>query len=144
MEITVLRKTLTENSTIGEIYVNGVFECYCIEDKDRGMHSDWDLTKIQSTKIHGKTAIPYGRYKLVVSFSNRFKKYLPELVSVPGFAGIRLHSGNTSADSEGCILPGTTKSKDFVGASKLAFDKLFTKIKAAEKKEKIYLTIKRS
>lgn len=142
MEIEVRRIEKTENSTISEIYVNGIKECYAIEDKDRGLLDSMSEEQIRGIKVHSKTAIPKGRYKVVISFSNRFQKYLPELVGVKGFAGIRIHSGNTSADSEGCILPGTTKTKDFVGNSVKAFTALFAKMKKVEKTEKIYITIK--
>jgi hypothetical protein len=142
MEIEVRRKEFTPISTISEVYVDGKFECYAIEDMDRGLLDSMSETEIKSKKIHGVTAIPKGRYKIVISFSNRFQKYLPELIGVKGFAGIRIHSGNTSADSEGCILPGTTKALNFVGSSVKAFTALFAKMKAVEKKEKIYITIK--
>lgn len=142
MEIEVRRKEFTETSTVSEIYVDGKFECYAIEDKDRGLLDSMTEEVIKSKKVYAKTAIPKGRYKVVISFSNRFKKYLPELIGVKGFAGIRIHSGNTAADSEGCILPGQTKSKDFVGNSVKAFTALFAKMKKVEKTEKIYITIK--
>lgn len=142
MEIEVKRIIKSDTSTIGEIYINGIKECYCIEDKDRGLTDSMSEEEIKSKKIHGITAIPSGRYNVVISFSNRFQKYLPELIGVKGFAGIRIHSGNTSADSEGCILPGLTKTTDFVGNSVKAFTSLFSKMKAVEKKEKIYITIK--
>lgn len=142
MELELRRKDKTDNSTIGELYVDGKFESYVIEDKDRGLLDTMSETDIKAKKKHGITAIPTGRYKVVISFSNRFQKYLPELIGVKGFAGIRIHSGNTSADSEGCLLPGTTKATNFVGNSVKAFNALFSKLKATEKKEKIYITIK--
>jgi hypothetical protein len=142
MEIKVKRKEFTEESTISEVFVDGKFECYCIEDKDRGLLDSMSETEVKSKKIYAKTAIPKGRYNVVISFSNRFKKYLPEILNVKGYLGIRIHPGNTAADSEGCLLPGTTKAKDFVGNSRIAFDALFKKMKAVEKKEKIYITIK--
>jgi hypothetical protein len=92
-------------------------------------------------KVHGLTAIPRGKYTLVNSFSNRFQKYLPEILNVPGFAGIRIHPGNKAEDSEGCILVGTTKGVDFIGNSRNAFASLHSKIKAVEKKEKITIEI---
>lgn len=57
-------------------------------------------------KIDGRTAIPPGRYRVVLSFSGRFQKKMPELLNVPGFTGIRLHGGNTAADTLGCPMLG--------------------------------------
>lgn len=129
MNIRVLRKTFTEESTIGELSINGQFECFTLEDK------------VRAVKIHGKTAIPTGIYEVVITFSDRFKKPLPLLLNVPNFAGIRIHPGNKAADTEGCLLVGTTKAKDFVGSSKVAFKALFEKIEAAAKKEKVFIEI---
>lgn len=142
MELELRRTTRTNVSTIGELYINGIKECYILEDKDRGLKQSDTLESIKKNKVHELTAIPSGRYRIIISFSNRFQKYLPELLEVPGYAGIRIHSGNTEADSLGCLLPGTTKTTNFVGNSVKAFTALFTKLKAAEKKEKIYITIK--
>jgi len=134
MELKLIRKEFTEKSTIGELYLNGIFFCYTLEDKDRKLESG-------GVKEYAKTAIPRGKYKVINSFSNRFKKYLPELVNVPQFAGIRIHAGNTAEHSEGCILVGSTKSTDFIGNSKVTFDKLMKAIQAVEKIEKINITI---
>jgi hypothetical protein len=134
MEIKVIRKVFTEISTIGELYINGKFECFALEDKDRKLESG-------GQKVYAKTAIPRGEYNLVMSFSNRFQKYLPEIQNVPQFAGIRIHSGNTAADSEGCILLGTTKANDFVGNSKVAVAAFIKQIQKVEKKEKITIEI---
>ena len=129
MNIRVLRKTFTEESTIGELSVNGQFECFTLEDK------------VRAVKIHGKTAIPTGIYEVTITFSDRFKKPLPLLLNVSNFAGVRIHSGNTAADTEGCILVGTTKAPDKVGNSKVAFKALFEKIEAALKKEKVFIEV---
>ncbi|MDT7604435.1 MAG: hypothetical protein QOF61_2432 [Acidobacteriota bacterium] len=129
MDLKLVRKTFTEQSTMGELSVNGKFECFTLEDK------------VRAVKIHGATAIPEGIYEVVVTFSNKFKKQLPLLNNVPNFDGIRIHSGNKPADTEGCILVGQTKSKDFVGGSRAAFDVLFPKIVAASKKEKIFIQV---
>jgi hypothetical protein len=129
MEMRLVRKELTNNSTIGELSVNGKFECFTLEDR------------VRPVKIKGETAIPLGAYEVVVTFSNRFKKPLPLFLDVPGFEGIRIHPGNTKKDTEGCILVGQTKSKDMVGKSRAAFDILFAKIKAAAQKEKIFIEI---
>lgn len=142
MELELRRLERTEVSTIGELYINGIKECYILEDKDRGLKQTDSLESINKRKIMHLTAIPSGRYRVVISFSNRFQKYLPELLEVPGYAGIRIHSGNSADSSSGCLITGQTKAKDFVGNSRLAFDSLFKKLKAVEKKEKIYITIK--
>jgi len=134
MKIKVVRTTFTDNSTIGELFVNGVFECYTLEDKDRKLESG-------GKKVYAKTAIARGLYTLILSFSSRFQKHLPEILNVADFVGIRMHSGNKPEDSEGCILVGSTKSKDFVGNSRNTMTALMTKIKAVEKKEKITIEI---
>jgi hypothetical protein len=134
MELKLIRETFTEKSTIGSLYVNGIFFCYTLEDKDRKLESG-------GVKEYAKTAIPRGKYKVVLSFSNRFKKYLPELINVPQFAGIRIHAGNTADHSEGCILVGATKTVDFIGQSQVTFGKLMKAIQAVEKIEKINITI---
>lgn len=129
MELKLVRKQFTNDSTIGELSVNGKFECFTLEDR------------VRAVKIKGETAIPLGAYEVVVTFSNRFRKPLPLFLNVPGFEGVRIHAGNTKKDTEGCILVGQTKAKDMVGKSRAAFDILFTKIKAAAQKEKIFIEI---
>lgn len=79
------------------------FECYTLEDAVRG---DGDPAAVAEWKIKGKSAIPYGTYKVIISDSPKFKKRTPELLGVPGFSKIRIHSGNTPADTDGCILVG--------------------------------------
>jgi hypothetical protein len=113
--------------TIGSLFVNGKFECYSLEDVRREIKGQ----PVSQWKIPGKTAIPEGVYGLVVTPSNRFKRELPLLLSVPGFEGVRIHPGNTAADTEGCILVGKAKSGDSVLESRRAFDQLFTKIREA-------------
>lgn len=130
MEIKLNRKYKTDISTIGEISVNGKFTCFCVEDIERDI------------KVAGKTAIPKGKYKIIITMSNRFKKPLPLLLDVPNYEGVRIHSGNTALDTEGCILPGLTRSVDFVGKSREACAILFKLIKTAlDKKEEVYITI---
>jgi len=120
MKLELKRLHRTNNSTIGELYVNGVFECYTLEDKER------------EVKIKNETAIPKGVYIVGITLSNRFKKMLPILMNVPNFEGVRIHPGNSNHDTEGCILVGTTRSVDFIGNSRKAFNKLFAKLKTAK------------
>lgn len=129
MELHVKRTDFSEQSTIGEMRVDGKFECYTLEDK------------VRPVKIKGKTAIPAGRYEVIINFSQRFQRQLPLLLKVPDFEGVRIHPGNTAANTEGCILVGETKDDNFVGHSRLAFDRLFEKLKTASPTEKIFIEI---
>lgn len=141
MKLELTRKTRTKLTTIGELKIDGQFECYILEDKDRGLSNAMPLSQIIATKVYGQTAIPTGQYEIVISYSNKFKKMLPLLLDVPGFEGIRIHSGNVAADTEGCLLPGKAKQKDTVMQSRLAFTALFAKIQKAMKTEKVFITI---
>jgi len=120
MQITVKRLHKTDTSTIGELLVDGIFECYTLEDIERPV------------KIKAETAIPKGTYKVIINQSNRFKRLMPLLLNVPNFEGVRIHAGNTNHDTEGCILVGRTRYKDFIGQSRKAYDKLFKKMQAAK------------
>lgn len=112
------------------------FDLFTVEDVERIVNNDCSL------KVDKGTAIPRGRYEIVINFSNRFQKYMPLLLEVPCFSGIRIHSGNTTADTEGCILVGSQKTQDGVIGSRLAFSKLMVLLKSFEKKEKIFIMIK--
>ena len=122
MKLTLNRNLRTENFTLGELLIDGVFFCYTVEDKVRPL----------GEKVFGKTAIPAGTYKVIINMSNHFKKEMPLLLNVPNFEGVRIHSGNTAADSEGCIIIGLTKTPDGVGMSRVAFTKLMDRIKGQE------------
>jgi hypothetical protein len=127
MKIRVKRMHYTSESITGILYVDGQQQCYTIEDVER------------EVKVPGKTAIPKGIYKVIINDSVRFKRKLPLLLDVPNFAGVRIHSGNTAADTEGCIIVGRTLGDNFVGESRLAFTALFNKMLLA--KEPITITI---
>jgi len=119
MKLRLERGVSAHAATIGELTVDGAFECYTCEDE------------VREVKIHGETAIPSGTYSVIITPSQRFKRDLPLLENVPNFEGIRIHPGNTSADTEGCILPGRTRTDRTVGESKVAFNALYEKIKTA-------------
>ena len=123
MKLKLIRPdTCGANATIGKLFVDGVFECYTLEDVDRDLENG-------GTKVFGCTAIPRGKYKVIVTNSNRFKRMLPEIIGVPQFEGVRIHSGNKPEDTEGCVLVGTTVANEtFISGSHLAFDRLFDKI----------------
>lgn len=139
MNLKLVRTDFTETSTIGTLYVNGIQECYVLEDKDRGLEVHQPLAEIEKRKVYGVTAIPYGTYTVVVTKSGRFSQkaghdvYLPLLLKVPGYEGIRIHKGNTEIDSLGCLLPGKVKGVNKVSNSTDAFKDLNDKINAAIK-----------
>jgi hypothetical protein len=118
--------------TIGELYIDGKWECYTLEDKVRP----------EGEKVYGETAIPVGQYKVIVNVSNRFKRLLPLLLNVPQFEGVRIHAGNRPADTEGCILVGRKKGSGEIYESKLAFAPLLVKLQdAIARNEQVYLEI---
>lgn len=124
MKLTLKRFEFTDKSTIGQLDC-GPLHCYTLEDKDRKLEDNPD------GKVYGKTAIPRGTYKVIIDWSNRFKRDMPRLLDVPGFTGIRIHAGNTHEDTEGCILVGSSYKTDFVGNSRATYDKLFHVIEDA-------------
>lgn len=139
MELLLKRIYSGSTYTIGHLYING--NCYCdvLEDTDRGLSSDMSEEQIKKIKVYGKTAIPTGRYKIEVTYSPKFKRYLPILLNVKGFSGIRVHSGNTHEDTLGCLLVGYNKVKGQVINSRVTSDKLTALLRNT--KEEIYITI---
>lgn len=133
MNLVLEREASTQTSTPGVLFVNGVKECFTLEDVVREKRfDDGALIPVQSWKVPGETAIPSGRYQIIIDFSERFKRLMPHIIGVPGFDGVRIHSGNTAADTEGCILLGRVRSSpDEVLESRFAFDTFFEKLKAA-------------
>lgn len=135
MEILLKRRWFNDKATIGEMFLDGdVFrQCYTLED----------YVRKDGEKVPGKTAIPEGRYEVVLNYSNRFKRIMPRLMNVPNFEGILIHSGNTDADTEGCILTGRVIVNNMcIGESRLAFSELFSKMESAAKHGKIWIEIK--
>lgn len=110
MELKLIRIYLSNNYTIGKLYINDKYFCDTLEDKVRDTNKDGKFDDGE-IKIHGDTAIPYGTYKVIVNYSNHFQRNLPLLLNVPSFEGIRMHRGNTADDTEGCILLGENKVK---------------------------------
>lgn len=121
MIIDVKRFEFGDNYTIGKMSIDGIFFCYTLEDK------------VRSEKIKGKTAIPEGTYSVIIDKSIRFGRDMPHILNVPGFEGVRIHSGNTDADTEGCILVGMDWVKgNFISRSKEAFTKFFPRLQQAK------------
>ena len=141
MEFLLERKYLGEDYTIGYLYIDGMFFCNILEDKVRDLNKDGDLNDIGEIKIYGETAIPYGRYKIIITYSQRFKRDLPLLVDVLHFSGIRIHPGNKAIDTHGCLLPGVNTEKGKVTSSKATFDRLYKMMLESGQKE-WWITIK--
>ena len=132
MKIQVIRFMCGATCTIGEMLVDGEHECWTLED----------VVRPDGEKVYGETAIPYGTYNVIVNRSQRFGRDLPLLVGVPNFEGIRIHPGNTAADTHGCILVGKRHAGDTVTESRLAFNALFVKIgDAIRRGENVTLTV---
>lgn len=127
--------------TISPLSINGTFIAWILEDTDRGLRQDMTLKQIQKIKVKGKTSIPTGRYRIVISYSPRFKRYLPEILNVPGYEGIRIHAGNTAADTDGCLLPGTEKTNNSVLYSRTAFNIILNQLTFVERTEEIWIDI---
>lgn len=135
MQLKLNRIFKTNTFTIGELYINEKYVTDTLEDRVRP----------EGEKVYGKTAIPEGTYEVKLTHSPRFKKILPEILNVPNFSGVRIHTGNSSKDTEGCILVGTWdgEKEDWVGNSRIAFDELMALLEeATNNKEKVTITVK--
>lgn len=139
------RQWLTATSSISELKVDGKpfpKQIFILEDTDRGLNSSMKLTSIKAIKKAGLTAIPTGRYQVILSYSPKYKRIMPLVADVPGYAGIRIHSGNTALDTEGCLLPGFTRALNFVGNSRAAtayLEQIITE--TINRGENIFITI---
>ena len=120
MTLTVQREPTLDGATLGSLYLDGAWFCFTLEDRIREQPG----VPVEQWKVPGTTAIPSGRYRLVLSLSARFQRILPEVLAVPGFRGIRIHSGNSLADTEGCLLVGSGRSWGRVTGSRVALEKL--------------------
>ena len=117
MNLRLIRRWPKATCTIAELLVDDQYECFTLEDVPR------------EVKIPGETAIPTGRYKVVITHSQRFDRDLPLLLDVPGFTGIRIHAGNTDADTRGCILVGKRTLENAIGESRAALEALMAKLR---------------
>lgn len=117
-----------DTATVGELLLNGRHICWTCEDAVREIPG----RPVSEWKIKGETAIPVGRYKIERTWSPRFSMMMPQLIDVPGFEGIRIHPGNTTDDTEGCILPGMEWRENGVGSSQLAYREILKWLEAIE------------
>lgn len=154
MEVVVYRKYRLDRYTIGKLYIDGVYICDTLEDRDRNLYQSMSKDFIMEEKVYGETAIPYGRYRVTLKVQSpkyskkkqyaKIKGYLPRLLDVPGFQGVLCHIGNYPEDSCGCILVGWNTKKGAVMNSTKAFWMVYDKMKEADDRgEEIWLTIQR-
>ena len=141
MKLTLKRIALRPTYTIGKLYIDDVYFCDTIEDTVRDINKNGKFDNGEK-KIHSKTAIPYGIYEIKWTYSPRFKKYTPQLMNVPSFEGIRIHAGNTSADTEGCLILGENKQVGKVLNSRATINKFYPIIKEACSKGTVTIEIK--
>jgi hypothetical protein len=150
-ELVLVRIAKMSNYTIGRLYVkletpvskcvdgemvseDKRYLCDTLEPKRRNLKKE--------KKVAGRTAIPEGRYRVMITKSYRFQRWLPLLLDVPGFSGIRIHAGNYPADTQGCILPGYNRKKGMVVNSRAALQQLMFEITAAQERgEQVWITI---
>ena len=146
MQILIQRHALKEGYTIGRMEINGKYFCDTLEDTDRGLRESMTEAEIAALKVKGATAIPTGTYRIdMQTRSPRFGRVLPRLVSVKGYAGVLIHSGNTDADTEGCILVGENRERGKVLNSRATLEHLLVFLRAAQAEgEEIELTITRA
>lgn len=142
MELRLERRFRSSNYCIDKLYINNKYFSDVLEDPDRGLTDSMSLEEIKRIKVKGNTCIPYGTYNVTITYSPRFKKNLPLLNNVKGFDGIRIHSGNTPKDTEGCLLPGFNRVKGQVLDSRVTTNKLIAQIQQAlNKGEKVTIQI---
>jgi hypothetical protein len=132
MRLTLTRIERGRNCTIGRLEVDGSYFCWSLED----------VVRPHGMKVPGMTAIPAGTYRVQITYSPRFKVWMPILIGVPNFTGVRIHPGNVAEDTEGCILVGYDRDGDSIGRSRLAYQDLYRQIsEALETAEDVYIDI---
>ena len=125
MKLTLQRYLFTNDYTMGLLFIDGLFFCDTIEDKFRGN----DLSK---TKVYGETCIPYGVYDVKITWSPKNKKYMPQIMNVPYFEGIRIESGNTAKDSLGCVIVGIKSENGKVLESRKTYNALMKRLEGTK------------
>lgn len=139
MNIRVVREPSDPQAgTLGVLFVDGRFHHFTLEDITREVPG----APVKQWKVPGDTAIPAGRYRVAMTYSNRFKRVMPQILDVPGFEGIRIHSGNTKEDTEGCLLLGFQRANASVLQSRPAVAALEELIEAAlSRDEEIWINL---
>ena len=133
MKLTVVRTQFGTDATNGLLFINGIFECYTLEDQ------------YQAVKVMHETCIPEGTYDIKfrktggfhAKYTERYKNAhygMLHIQDVPNFTYILIHTGNTDEHTSGCLIVGETQqdleiSKDgFIGSSTVAYKKMYAKV----------------
>lgn len=142
MELILERKVKNATSTEGNLYIDGKWFCHTIEDVVRAKPGEWK----KSVKVYAKTAIPYGIYRVLVTYSPKFKRMLTAILDVPDFTGIRIHSGTSENSSAGCVIVSYINddgdgTKNRVVKDNKAMDDLCKIVQEAQKTQKVWIDI---
>ena len=148
MELILERIAKRKTYTIGRLYIQRRVDDEYLAGTENKYFCDtleptWRDYEHGAYKVKGRSAIPEGRYAVVISYSPKFKQWLPILLGVPKFEGIRIHAGNTAKDTEGCILVGKNREVGKVLDSRKWLYELKQKIvEAKDRGEAVWITIK--
>ena len=152
MELILERIAKRKTYTIGRLYIRRqVMDEYLPGTADEyfcdTLEPTWRDYQNGAYKVKGRSAIPEGRYAVVISWSPKLGAWLPILLGGPEFnkqwQGIRIHAGNTAKDTQGCILVGKNREVGKVLDSRIWLHRLKQKIvEAKDKGEAVWLTIK--
>lgn len=144
MHLHLQRDIFGESFTLGVLTVDGKSFGFTVEDTDRRLHQNMSLEEIRQLKVSGRTCIPTGRYRVLRTWSPKFRKEMLLVADVPGFRGIRVHPGNSHEDTAGCILPGLERDagKGVVFKSRAAWEWLDREVeKVLDRGEVVWLTV---
>ncbi len=142
MKLKLKRIYFSPTYTIGKLYIDNVFFCDTIEDVNRDLNKDGDITDTGEGKVYAETCIPFGTYSVIVNRSPKLRRDLPRLLNVPSFDGILIHRGTSQKSSAGCIIVGENKIVGkVVNGAKYENDLVVALKKAQNNKEKITITI---
>lgn len=125
MKLTLQRYLFANDYTMGLLFIDGVYFCDTIEDKFRG-------NDLKGKKVSGETCIPYGVYTVKITYSPKYKKNMPQLLDVPYFTGVRIHSGNNASESSGCVICGIKSKNGEVLESRKTYNALMSRLQTAK------------
>ena len=146
-EVTENNRTVVQDQVAGETTsVNSITSVNSVRGMEYlcdTLEPTWRDYQHGGRKIKGRSAIPEGRYAVVISWSPKMKAWLPILIGVPNFSGIRIHAGNTAKDTEGCILVGQNLKMGMVVNSRIWLHRLKQKIVEAKSRgEAVWITVR--